>query len=140
MLVHVPADRTIFTGDILFIEGTPILWEGPVSNWIAACDRMDSMDLDTIVPGHGPLTDKAGVRAVRDYLTFIQAEAKERFDAGLSAEQAALDIPLGAYTDWLDWERIAVNVATLYRELGSNAEPANPVELFRQMAVLRASR
>ena len=29
-LVHVPADKTLFTGDILFIDGHPILWAGPV--------------------------------------------------------------------------------------------------------------
>ena len=32
VLVHVPEDRTIFTGDILFIEGTPLMWAGPVAN------------------------------------------------------------------------------------------------------------
>ena len=39
-LVHVPADRTVYTGDILFIGGHPILWEGPVQNWIDACKGM----------------------------------------------------------------------------------------------------
>lgn len=37
VLVHSPADKTIFTGDILFIEGTPVMWQGPVGNWIKAC-------------------------------------------------------------------------------------------------------
>ncbi|MCU0891610.1 MAG: MBL fold metallo-hydrolase, partial [Sandarakinorhabdus sp.] len=40
VLVHVPGAKAVFTGDILFIEGTPIMWNGPVSNWIAACDRI----------------------------------------------------------------------------------------------------
>jgi len=31
-LVYVPADRTVFTGDILFVEGTPVMWAGPVQN------------------------------------------------------------------------------------------------------------
>ena len=65
VLVHVPKDRALYTGDILFIDGTPIVWEGPVSNWVAACDLIESLDLEFIIPGHGPLTDKAGVRAVR---------------------------------------------------------------------------
>src|SRR5262245_27286337 len=33
-LVHVPGDKAVFTGDILFIEATPVMWEGPVQNWI----------------------------------------------------------------------------------------------------------
>ena len=30
-----PDDRTVFTGDILFIDGTPLMWAGPVRNWLA---------------------------------------------------------------------------------------------------------
>ena len=137
VLVHVPEDRAIYTGDILFIEGTPILWEGPVGNWVAACDLIESLDVETIVPGHGPLTDKAGVRGVRDYLTFVAAEARTRYDAGMAAQDAAKDIALGNFANWLDSERIAVNVATLYREFGDTSAPDNPVELFTQMAALR---
>ena len=51
------------------------MWAGPLSNWVAACDLMLGMDIETVVPGHGPLTDKAGVAAVRDYLSFVDAEA-----------------------------------------------------------------
>ena len=50
-------------GDILFIDSTPLIWAGPVSNWIKACDLITAMDVDTIVPGHGPITDKKGVAA-----------------------------------------------------------------------------
>jgi len=46
ILVHVPSDKVVFTGDILFIEGHPILWAGPVKNWINACDRIISMEVD----------------------------------------------------------------------------------------------
>ena len=79
--------RTVFTGDILFIGGTPIVWAGPVDNWIAACDLMLGMDVDTVVPGHGPITDKAGVQAMRDYLLYVEAEARRRHDAGMSASK-----------------------------------------------------
>ena len=58
-LAYVPDARTVYTGDILFIGGTPIVWAGPLSNWIAACDLILGMDVDTVVPGHGPVTDKA---------------------------------------------------------------------------------
>ena len=51
----VPEDRVVFTGDLLFNEGTPIAWAGPVSNWVRACDRILAMDVDVIVPGHGPI-------------------------------------------------------------------------------------
>jgi glyoxylase-like metal-dependent hydrolase (beta-lactamase superfamily II) len=140
VLVHVPADRTVFTGDILFIEGTPIMWAGPVGNWIAACETILKLDCETIVPGHGPVTDKRGVEAVRGYLIYIRDEARRRFDAGLSARDAAHDIALGDYDSWGDAERIAVNVATLYREFSGDKTPPNPAELFAQMGEIWLKR
>ena len=61
VLAWVPDDRTVFTGDLLFIGGTPIMWAGPVGNWLAACDRILEMDAENIVPGHGPMTDAAAI-------------------------------------------------------------------------------
>ena len=136
VLVHSLADGTVFTGDILFIEGTPIIWEGPVANWIAACDRIAAMNVETIVPGHGPITDKAGVKAVRDYLVYIRDEARARYAAGLTAFEAAKDIELGAFGGWLDAERIAVNVDTLYREFRNDSQRTDIIDLFSNMATL----
>ncbi|MCP5071277.1 MAG: MBL fold metallo-hydrolase [bacterium] len=135
VLVHVPADRTVFTGDILFIEGTPIIWAGPVGNWIAACDRILELEPEVIVPGHGPITDARGVEAVKAYLEFIRNEARKRYDAGLGALEAARDIELGDFSSWGDAERIAVNVNTLYREF-SGDESLAPGNLFEAMAEL----
>lgn len=139
-LVHVPADKLLFTGDILFIDGTPIMWEGPVGNWIGACERMLEMDAEVIVPGHGPITDKRGVRAVKSYLEYITREARKRYDAGLSAADAARDIALGDYESWGDAERIVVNVASLYREFSGDTTPPNVLELFGLMAELYFAR
>lgn len=140
VMVHVPAERTVFTGDILFIDGTPIMWAGPVGNWIDACDKILALDCDTIVPGHGPVTTKRGVEAVQNYLRYISKEARKRFDAGMSARDAAHDIALGDYDSWGDAERIAVNVASLYREFSNDATPANPAELFALMGEIWKKR
>ncbi|GAB5487622.1 MAG: hypothetical protein Pars2KO_11920 [Parasphingorhabdus sp.] len=137
VLVHVPQDKTVFTGDILFIEGTPIMWAGPVANWIAACDKIIDLKAETIVPGHGPITDVHGVRRVQDYLRYIDQEARKRYDAGLSVRDAAHDIKLGDFSSWGDSERIAVNVSTLYREYASDTAPPDVVQLFGLMAELK---
>lgn len=134
VLVHVPDDRTVFTGDILFIGGHPVLWAGPIDNWLKACDLILSWDVETIVPGHGPVTDKAGVRHFRGYLDYIKREARRRFDAGMTVEQAARDIALDAYADWLDAERIAINVATLYREFSGDRSSPDIRSMFGLMA------
>ncbi len=137
VLVHLPDDGVIFTGDILFIEGTPIVWDGPIANWEAACDRILALDCSAIVPGHGPLTDRAGVEAVRDYLGFVRDEATARHAAGMTAADAARDIDLGAYRDWIDWERIVLNVDAVYRELDPTHTSPGVIELFGQMAALK---
>jgi cyclase len=140
-LVHVPDAKTIFTGDILFIGGTPIVWAGPLANWVAACDLMLGMDVEVVVPGHGPLTDKAGIVAVRDYLAFVDAEATARHDAGLDAFAAAKEIAAlvdagDDFSSWGEAGRIAVNVETVYRTLDSTHRSPDVVEQFRRMAAL----
>jgi glyoxylase-like metal-dependent hydrolase (beta-lactamase superfamily II) len=134
VIVHVPARKLVFTGDILFIDSTPIIWAGPVSNWIRACDRILSLDADVIVPGHGPITDASGVKQVRAYLQYVDREARKRFDAGLDVAEAAFDIALGDYDSWGDAERIVANVDALYREYRGNRMPPDVPRLFELMA------
>lgn len=136
ILVHSPVDRVVYTGDILFIEGTPVMWEGPVANWIKACLLIEDMDVDLIVPGHGPITDRHGVAKVRHYLQYVHDQARARYDAGMSAFEAARDIELAEYSSWSDPERIAVNVDSLYREFSGAETTTDIVELFSRMAAL----
>jgi cyclase len=138
-LAYVPGEKTIYTGDILFIDGTPIVWAGPFENWIKACDLMLDLELDAIVPGHGPVTDKAGVRAVRDYLSYVDCEARKRYEAGMSVEEAARDIALGQFTTWGEKERIAVNVDTIYRELAGSSGGPDIAHLFSLMAEMHST-
>lgn len=133
-IAHVPDASVVFTGDILFIEGTPIMWAGPVANWLAACDRIIELGARVIIPGHGPVTDESGVRDVQRYLTYVRDEAKARFEAGMDETAAADDIDISDFRDWGDPERIATNVATIYRELDPSLPPLTPPELFVRMA------
>ncbi len=137
-IVHVPDAATVFTGDLLFINGTPIVWAS-LSHWIAACDRILELGATTLVPGHGPVTDASGVRDVRRYLAYIAAEARQRFDAGMDAAAAADDIDISDFADWGDPERVAANVVAAYRELDPSLPAATPPELFMRMATWRAT-
>ena len=140
VLAYVPADRVIYTGDILFIDGHPIIWAGPVQNWINACQLMLDLEVDTIVPGHGPITDKRGVAALKGYLGYITREARKRYDAGMPIAEAAQDISLADYALWGDAERIAVNVGTLYGEFSGGKTTASTAELFGLMGRLHRDR
>ncbi len=135
-IVHVPGARTVYTGDIVFAEATPVVWHGPFANWLAACDLLLSLDVDTVVPGHGPVTTKQAVRQVRDYLTYVHEQATARFTAGMPVMDAARDIRLGRFADLAESERLAVNVHTVYRELDPALAPLDGPALFARMAQL----
>lgn len=135
-VVLVPDDGVLYAGDLLFIGGTPITWAGPVANWIAACDRMLAMDVRFIVPGHGPVTDKDGVRAVRDYLEWVRNEATRRHERGMSAEDAMRDISLGRFAELDEHGRIAQNILAVYYELDPTMERLDTREVFRRIAEL----
>ena len=140
VLVFVEKDSTVYTGDILFIDGTPIMWAGPVGNWIKACDLIIDRKPEVIVPGHGPITDVAGVSRVKDYLSYIDTEARARYDAGMSARDAALDISISDFDSWTDAERIAVNVDTLFREYSGDSSAPNTMEIFTLMAEIKTAQ
>src|SRR5690606_7272016 len=118
VVVHLPADGVVFTGDILFNGGHPIVWAGPVDNWVAACDRIVELAPDTVVPGHGAVCTTDEVARLRDYLRFVQREAGARAEAGMSPLDAARDIDLGEYEDLGERERFVANVVAVYRDLG----------------------
>lgn len=139
IIVHVPADRTLFTGDMLFIGGHPLVWAGPVANWIKACDLMLALDVETIVPGHGPITDKEGVRSVKGYFEYVLAESRKRFDAGLDEVAATRDLAPellkdGRYASWIDPERVIVNVAACYRDFRGSEDAPDVMAIRASMA------
>lgn len=145
-IAHVPDARTVYTGDILFIGGQPIVWAGPLENWIAACDLIAALDVDAVVPGHGPVTDKAGVARVRDYLAWVLREASARQDAGIDAFDAARDLaaavaadPSQPFSSWNEYGRICVNVDTVYRSRDPRHASPDVVEQFRRMAAIESA-
>ncbi len=134
VVVHVPGDRTVFTGDIVFVEGHPIIWAGPVENWLKACDRILGWDVETVVPGHGPICGKEGVRELRTYLATLRDAAFARFNTGMGWADAAEEIVVDHFTHWLDRERIFINVAMLYRQFSGGAQKLSVTEIYGPMA------
>lgn len=133
-VVHVADAGVLFAGDLLFIGCTPIVWAGPIANWVAACDAMIALDAPTVVPGHGPVTGPDGIRAVRGYLAHIAEQAEAAYRKGLSLPEAVETIDLGEYASWLDSERVVVNVYQRYREL----DPDTPRQDLLALLVMQA--
>jgi cyclase len=55
--VHVPEERVVFTGDTVFSEVQTWVMASDVDEWIEALNTISRLDVDRVVPGHGPVTD-----------------------------------------------------------------------------------
>jgi 2-keto-4-pentenoate hydratase/2-oxohepta-3-ene-1,7-dioic acid hydratase in catechol pathway/glyoxylase-like metal-dependent hydrolase (beta-lactamase superfamily II) len=139
-VVHVPDAGVLVAGDLLFVGTTPVVWTGPIANWVAACDTMIALDAPTVIPGHGPITDADGIRALRGYLVHVSEQTDAAYQKGLSFQEAVDDIDLAEYADWLDPERVVTNVYTHYRELGAEVPELGIVALFGLQADWLAKR
>lgn len=111
---------TVFSGDIVFSGVTPIMWAGPVANWIAALERIAALQPAAIVPGHGPV---CGVEQVRDLIGYWEYLFRRVPEGASSAiVELAEELVLGAeyqtspWGRWLGPERTLVNVAMIARE------------------------
>jgi len=132
-LAWLPGERVLFSGDILFNGSHPIAWAGPVSNWIAACRRIEALGPAVVVPGHGPLGGTGEVAELRAYFEYLYERGREAHDAGMSPLQAARELELDRWADWGERERLAVNLANIFGELDGSGPP-NPLEAFQMMA------
>jgi cyclase len=115
-LVLLPQERLLFAGDVAFFYVTPLAFEGHVGGWLDVCDKIDALDVQTIVPGHGPVGGKAELRQQRGYLQSVRDQARAAFDAGATPEEASQLVELGQYASWAEPERLPLNVARLYQE------------------------
>ena len=56
LAVHVPEERAVFTGDTIFSECQTWLMTSNVDQWLEALERIRQLDVDHLIPGHGPVT------------------------------------------------------------------------------------
>ncbi|MBJ7519922.1 MAG: MBL fold metallo-hydrolase [Solirubrobacteraceae bacterium] len=144
LVVHVPDAGVVFAADILFVDATPVMWAGPVEGWIAALDRLLGLDADTFVGGHGPVTDRAGVQALRDYWEWLTSIVAREHAIGRSPMDAARiatrDAEFARFGTWVRPERMLISVTTIHRALsGKKPVGHSPVvrgRLFADVATL----
>jgi cyclase len=146
LIVHVPDQQLVFAADLMFVGVTPIIWVGPVENWLAGLDRIAQLEPRTVVPGHGPLTDLDGVSAMRSYWEFVAAAVRERLNAGMDAGAAARDIlrspEFGSqpFARWDAPERLAVNAEIIARNdrgiVGRRVSAIERLKLIARMGQL----
>jgi hypothetical protein len=74
------------------------------------------MDIDVVVPGHGPVGSREDLSLMRAYLALVRRHARRAFARGLTAEEAVRSLRLGEYGAWAEPERALLNVQRLYQE------------------------
>jgi len=139
LIVHLPQERVVYTGDILFSAPcTPFAMAGSITGNIDALEYLKKLNAEIYVSGHGPIVyDVEQLTEAIDYLKFIRTEAKRLYEAGQGDYiKAAKSIDLGIYAKWGDRERVIGNFARAYSELRGEpiASPLpNTMELFEIM-------
>lgn len=89
-VVYVADDRVLFAGDLLFAERFP--WAGAPSAdpdaWIQAFKAMLAMDIEAIIPGHGPPCGKLEIKTQLEWFEAVRDEMGRLIDERASAEEA----------------------------------------------------
>ena len=103
--VWLPAQQTVFAGDIVFTERLlGILPQSNVQSWIAAFDAMAQLDPAHLVPGHGAATTlEQATRDTHDYLVNLRQQIGALIEAGGTIIEApGIDQSAFAYLDQFD--------------------------------------
>lgn len=120
---YLPQHKILFAGDLAFFHLVPYAHNGHITKWLESVDKIMKMDVDTIIPGHGPVGGKKDLAEMAEYFRFLKVEAKKRYDAGMSAGAAAADIKMGKFDNWMGPERIVMNTVRLYDEFKGTLTP-----------------
>ena len=123
LMVYIPKYKILFASDVAFFHVAPFAHNAHVGKWLSVCDRIQKMDVDVIVPGHGPIATKKELAEMAGYFRLLQAEVKTRRAAGMTPGRAAADIKLGKYDNWIGPERIVMNTVRLFNEFSGTGGP-----------------
>ena len=136
LVAWLPAERVLFTGDLLFAGLTPLVFMGSLTGALAAVDWLAGFEPQVVVPGHGRVLAGSEIARVleehRRYYRFVLALAEEGIAAGRTPLALAQDAELGEFSDWPDAERLVLNLHRAYadsadRELDVRAAFADAV-------------
>ncbi|HLJ08513.1 MAG TPA: MBL fold metallo-hydrolase [Acidimicrobiia bacterium] len=133
VVVWVPEERVLFTGDLAFNGGTPFVLMGSIAGTLLALDRLVEFDAEVIVPGHGPPSGPEVLDTVGAYVRLVQEHAETAYKAGLSPLEAARQLELGSFAELTDSERLVGNMHRAFAEC-AGARPGADIDLAAAFA------
>ncbi|WXR62528.1 MBL fold metallo-hydrolase [Peptostreptococcaceae bacterium AGR-M142] len=140
-MVWLPDEKILFAGDIVFNKYTPIFWVGrSINNWIEKLDFIvNKLKPEIVVPGHGPICKLKEVLDLRDYLTYTLSETLTLYNDGIKDPlEICKRINVRHYLDWVQPERIYINVYNVIKELEKVKTPLDFKEIARGVDLMRA--
>lgn len=142
VVVWLPDERVLFTGDLAFNGGTPFVLMGSVAGTLVALDRLVEFDAEVIVPGHGPPGGPELLSTMGAYVRLVQEHAEAAYRAGASPLEAARQLELGSFAELTDAERLAGNMHRAFAEC-AGARPGAEIDLaaaFTDMLTLNGGK
>ncbi len=125
VFIHFEKANVIHTGDLMFAGMYPYIdldSGGSVNGLIAAVDRMLALsdEKTRIIPGHGEVTDRAGLLAYREMLAITSQRVRDLVKAGKSVDEVLAAKPNADYDAKLSWSFITAEsyLKILYRDAG----------------------
>ena len=87
IVVHAVEDRILMTGDNITSAMHPYKGHAHFGDWIRALEFMDALDVEKIIPGHGPLSTLDDLRVYKRMLDETIGLVREQMDAGASVDE-----------------------------------------------------
>ena len=89
-----------------------------VDDWIEQVRKVDSLDFDILIGGHGPVGVKRDVRLGLNYLQELRAQVLQGLKSGLSVDELKQTVTMQEYRDWESYQQWrALNVEGMARHL-----------------------
>jgi cyclase len=124
-ILSLPDDGIVFASDLLFVNCHPYLPDGELQAWLEAIKKIEALEAQKIVPGHGPVGTPEDLGLMRFYITSVQSLAARAVKDGVSAEKAARSAIPASFKRWRFPSFFRSNVRYLVEQLQS--PPAQPL-------------
>ena len=117
LVVWLPAEQVLVTGDLCFAGVTPLAVHGRVGRWREALDQLIALNPVVVLPGHGRPAGIESLRELADYFDRVLAAARLAHAEKLPAETVWSRFDPGPAAGWLEPERSLVNIQVALAEI-----------------------
>jgi glyoxylase-like metal-dependent hydrolase (beta-lactamase superfamily II) len=120
IVMRFPAERALFAVD--FIPVKALAWKNMtdayIPDWMDAIKKVETMDFDILVPGHGSIGTKADASAFRGYMETLYDEVVRAARDGKSLQEMQKNIRLDKYKNWHLYEKmLPLNIEGMYNQI-----------------------